>query len=185
MAQDLFDIGVARKDALTVLTAARLALAVNPRPGRALHLPKNPRPAADTAADSPPSAPDAAAMLAVAKDLAGADDTLLYLIEIAEGAPAAAPLGSALRYPARLGTGARHVWKVPFFGDSPAELAIIGNGAANLDLVVTDESGAVICREAGGADRALCRFVPARNGYFSATVVNTGTAPNDYDLVTN
>ncbi|MEZ5798621.1 MAG: hypothetical protein R3D63_14765, partial [Paracoccaceae bacterium] len=76
-------------------------------------------------------------------------------------------------------------WKLPFNGMSPAELAIAGNGASNLDLVVTDEWGNVVCVEAGPEDRAYCAFTPEYNGFFLASVTNRGEATNRYRLMTN
>ena len=192
MAHQLYTIGMANKDPLTVLAAARLTASVSAIPGPALK--KETRTAdggvagdvADGATGDAPAHPfDATPMLAAAKTLAAEDDTLLSLIESAEAERPQIQTTPAIRHPSRLSSGMTDVWQVPFFGNSYAELAVIGDGTSNLDVTVTDEGGNILCLDLSWSDKAICDFVPAWNGYFYITVQNTGTTANSYELLTN
>lgn len=183
MAQDLYAMGMTQKDALTVLTAAKLAAGVDltdverevtTKPGTRIE-------EADVA-DAPV---DAAVMLASAKALAGEDEVLVGLVEDAEAEGSRGRIGGASRTLSRLPAGAVDTWQVPFYGNSYAELAVVGDGDANLDVQVTDENGNSICYDVSWSDKVYCDFVPAWNGYFTVTVENTGVKRNSYYLLTN
>ncbi len=227
VAQDLYAIGMASKDALTVLTAAKLAGSVGVTEGETAEIdaarvnmaavdqlplakrkaapvsPAAPAPVMkapegetgvgkialfsatseeDGAADGPV---DAATMLAAAKELAGEDETLLGLIEDVEAEGARGRIGGAISRQSRLPAGMTDVWEVPFYGSSYAEIAVVGDGDSNLDVLVTDESGNTICFDVSWSDKVACDFVPAWNGYFYITVQNTGATRNSYYLLTN
>jgi hypothetical protein len=185
VAQDLFALGMAQGDALTVLAAARLAAGVD--------LTDVTRTPETTTAGGVTEEPDVAAgpvgaetMLTAARVLAGEDEVLTDLVYAAEAAAAAPGRSSgASRTPGLLSAGATHVWKVPFYGSSYAELAVLGDGDGTLEVQVADENGNIVCIDVSGADRSYCDFVPAWNGYFLVTVRNAGTKPNSYDLLTN
>lgn len=183
LAQDLYALGVANGDALTVLTAARLAAAVELKDVERKKETKGDEPAA---ADDPKDAPvDAAAMLATAKELAGEDELIAGLVEDAEAEGSRGRIGGASRTLSRLPAGMTDIWEVPFYGNSYAELAVVGDGDANLDVLVTDENGNTICYDVSWSDKVYCDFVPAWNGYFYVTVQNTGGVRNSYYLITN
>lgn len=230
-AQDLYAIGVANEDALTVLTAAKLANSVDITEQEAAVLdtarlkidetatgpfarrkasaaaPAAPAPIMneeETAADTPRKAAlatlftatsedngaadapvDAATMFAKAKELAGEDEVLAGLIEDAEAEGSRGRIGGASETLSRLPAGQTDVWEIPFYGDSYAELAVVGDGDANLDVLVTDENGNTICYDVSWSDKVYCDFVPAWNGYFYVTVQNNGSSRNSYYLLTN
>jgi hypothetical protein len=184
VAQQLYAIGTANKDALTVLAAARLAASVTATDGPEIKKETKGDAVAET--EDPADAPvEAATMLAMAKELAGDDDTLLGLIEDAEAEGARGRIGGAVRHLSRLPGGMTDVWEVPFYGNSYAELAVIGDGDSNLDVLVTDENGNTVCFDVSWSDKVSCDFVPAWNGYFYITVQNTGSKRNSYYLLTN
>lgn len=79
----------------------------------------------------------------------------------------------------------RDSWRVPLSGAVPAEIALIGDGGGSLGLTVADDTGAVICAHPPSLDPALCRFTPARNGFFAVEVTNAGPEWNSYQLVGN
>lgn len=135
--------------------------------------------------DAPPGPPDAAAMLASARDLAGEDEGLVALIEAAESAAAREASRGAMSVRAELAPGQSEVWEIPFFGGVAAELALLGGGQGQLTLRVADENGQPICQDLGWAARSLCSFVPGWNGYFFVTVTNTGTEATRYLLLTD
>ena len=183
LAQDLYTLGRAKNDALTVLTAARLAGSVEVKEAERKKETKG-EPLADQT-DGVDAPVDAATMLASAKELAGEDETLTGLIEdvVAEGSRGR--IGGTSSTLSRLPAGQSDVWEIPFYGDSYAELAVLGDGDANLDVLVTDENGNTICNDVGWSDKIYCDFVPSWNGYFYVTVQNNGSSRNSYYLMTN
>lgn len=183
MAQDLYAMGMAQKDALTVLTAAKLAAGVDRTDvERELETKVGNRAEEADVADAPV---DAATMLAAAATLAGEDEVLAGLVEDAGAEGSRGRIGGASQTLSRLPAGAIDTWKVPFYGNSYAELAVLGDGDANLDVLVTDENGNTICYDVSWSDKIYCDFVPAWNGYFQVTVENTGVKRNSYYLMTN
>ena len=183
MAQGLYAMGMARGDALTVLTAAKLAAGVDLTDvERELETRAG---AATEEADVADLPVDAATMMASAKALAGEDEVLAGLVEDAGAEGSRGRIGGASRTLSRLPAGAVDTWQVPFYGNSYAELAVVGDGDANLDVQVTDENGNSICYDVSWSDKVYCDFVPAWNGYFTVTVENTGVKRNSYYLLTN
>jgi hypothetical protein len=183
MAQDLYALGMANKDALTVLTAAKLAASVEVKEVEQ----KKKTEGTETAGqeDGVDAPVDAATMMASAKELAGEDEVLAGLIEDAEAEGSRGRIGGASSTLSRLPAGQTDVWEVPFYGNSYAELAVVGDGDANLDVLVTDENGNTICYDVSWSDKVYCDFVPSWNGYFYVTVQNNGSRRNSYYLMTN
>jgi hypothetical protein len=183
LAQDLYAIGMAQGDALTVLTAARLAAGVEiTDTDRA---PKTEGAEVQEEADTADAPVDAAAMLAAARTLAGEDEALQGLVDDAEAEGGRGRIGGASRTLSRLPAGRTDTWEIPFYGNSYAELAVVGDGDANLDVLVTDENGNTICYDVSWSDKVYCDFVPSWNGFFYVTVENTGRKRNSYYLLTN
>ena len=185
MALNLFDIGKARKDPQTVLTAARLMALVGMQDGGPLTKETIGDATAEETAGAAAQPLTAAEMLAAARGFALQDDLLLTLIDAAEAETASKPVGGTIARLSHLSGGRTDRWEVPYFGNAPAELAIIGDGDANLDVTVEDASDQRICVDLSPSDRMFCDFVPAENGYVHVTVKNTGTAQNSYYLLTN
>lgn len=187
MAQTLYAIGVANGDALTVLTAAKLAATVDVKAGAEVKKEtKGDAAAAEEGAAGPATSET---MLATARELAGEDDLLISLIEDVEAAGSRGRVGGAVEWSSSLPPGQSDVWELSFFGDSPAEVAILGDGDSNLDLLVTDENGNTICNDVSTSDNVYCEFTPSWNGFFYVTVLNPtpqpGAAKNSYYLMTN
>ena len=232
LAQDLYAMGVASGDALTVVTAAKLAgsvevetaevAALDPakvkfgkgadqatfaQKGASAVAPAVPAPIMNLggklsrasialskatfgaatseeegAADAPVTVD---AMFAKAKELAADDEVLLGLIADAEAEGSRGRIGGAVSWLSRLPSGQTDVWEVPFYGSSYAEVAVVGDGDANLDVAVTDENGNVICYDVSWSDKLYCDFTPAWDGYFYVTVQNMGGSRNSYYLMTN
>lgn len=191
MAQDLYQVGLANKDALTVLTAARLTSSVALQDGPDLRVERQAEGGAvappDSGEESEPHAGpvNANAMLAAARSLAGEDDLILSLIEDAEVEGARGRVGGAIQRLSRLPGGLTDVWEVPFYGSAQSEVAIIGDGDSNLDVLISDANGNTICVDVSASDKMMCDFVPAENGYFYVSVQNKGDAKNSYYLLTN
>ncbi len=134
------------------------------------------------AADAPITA---AVMFAKAKELAAGDDAMLGLIDDAMTESSRGRVGGAVEWLSRLPAGQTDVWEVPYYGNSYAEVAVVGDGDANLDVAVTDENGNVICYDVSWSDKLYCDWTPAWDGYFYVTVQNLGGSRNSYYLLTN
>ncbi len=184
MAQNLYILGMANKDPLTVLTAAKLAASVELKDGPAVKK-ETKGDGVDDGATGPDGPVGPETMYAAAKELAVGDDTLLGLIADAETEGTRGRIGGSVRHLSRLPGGNTDVWEIPFFGDSYAEVAIIGDGDSNLDALITDENGNTICYDVSYSDKITCSFVPSWNGYFYITVQNQGRSRNSYYLLTN
>lgn len=215
LAQELYAVGLAQGDAVTVLAAAKLAasVTVEERTPDTLDLPEDALAAStitgkdvparefssdatvsratvgtaladddEGAADAPVTAE---AMFAKATELAGDDEALLGLIEDAMAEGSRGRIGGAVQWLSRLPAGMTDVWEVPFYGNSYAEVAVVGDGDANLDVAITDENGNVICYDVSWSDKLYCDWTPAWNGYFYITVQNVGRVRNSYYLMTN
>lgn len=226
LAQDLYALGVAQGDAVTVLAAAKLAASVEVKPAEAAALDpakikftegddqetlrKKAAPAApaapapmmndgtpravakatffnaanedEGAADAPVTAD---AMFAKARELAADDEALLGLIDDAMAETGRGRIGGAVEWLSRLPSGQTDVWEIPYYGNSYAEVAVVGDGDANLDVAVTDENGNVICYDVSWSDKLYCDWTPSWDGYFYVTVQNMGGSRNSYYLMTN
>lgn len=226
LAHELYAMGAAQGDAVTVLAAAKLAASVDLASAEAAALDpakiafaegdqqsfrKKASPTAPPAAPAPmmndgspravakatffsPANDDegaadapvtAEAMFAKATELAADDDALLGLIDDAMAEGSRGRIGGAVEWLSRLPSGQTDVWEIPFYGNSYAEVAIVGDGDADLDVAVTDENGNVICYDVSRSDKLYCDWTPAWDGYFYVTVQNMGGSRNSYHLVTN
>lgn len=224
LAQELYAVGVAQGDAVTVLAAAKLAASVQVasaepaaldaakvtvtddqtslRKKAAAAAPAAPAPmmndgtpraagkvtlftatSEDEGAAEAPVTADA--MFAKAKELAADDEAVLGLIEDAMAEGSRGRIGGAVEWLSRLPAGQTDVWEIPYYGNSYAEVAIVGDGDANLDVAVTDENGNVICYDVSWSDKLYCDWTPAWDGYFYVTVQNMGGSRNSYYLLTN
>ena len=185
MAQQLYDYGIAAEDALSVLAAARIVAAIDVTD--ADRAPEESGEATATAeegegVDAPA---DAATMLATARALAGGDATILGLIEDAEAEGSRGRIGGPSRTLSRLPAGRYDRWTIPFYGGRYAEIAIIGDGDADLDAIIADENGNTICIDTSYSDNLRCSFTPRWDGYFTVIVTNVGRVRNSYYLLTN
>ena len=182
----LAELGQRHKDPLLVLAAARLMHGLSLR-----DTPRRPD-GADEAASDPALAPalaavrmtvpDAVALLTVARGLDVGDNYADLTDMLAREVP---PQPHVLRASAStLAPGASETWTLPFYGGTHAELAVVGDGSSNLDLLVLSADQTQICQDGGSADRAYCGFVLRENGDVTITVSNAGAAPGNYLLLT-
>lgn len=187
MAQELFEYGVANKDALAVLAAARIVQSVATEDVERDKETKPTEGMEDVAEegegkDKPAGLDD---MFAAAKEFAGGDPSIEGLIEDAMAEGSRGRVGGATRTLSRLRAGNTDVFKAAFYGGQLAEIAILGDGDANLDLLVTDENGNTICLDRSYSDRIYCSFTPAWTGNFAIYVKNQGRVRNSYYILTN
>lgn len=187
MAQNLYSYGMQSGNALAVLAAAQITMSIEVEDVERDVENKPTEGAGEVAdgGDGVDSPVTAEMMLASAKELAAGDPTVMGLIEDAEAEGARGRIGGPSRTLSRLRAGRTDVFSVPFYGGSLAELAIVGDGDADLDLLVTDENGNVICKDVSYSDQLYCSFTPRWDGYFLVGVVNQGRVRNSYYLLTN
>lgn len=186
LAQRLYRQAETTGDPVLLLAAIRLARGITTRPAPAWQLTGEAEAAPTPGPErgGPPD-PGSDAALAVLQGLAIDDPNLLDLAyELGAQLPQGRNPVAAVAF-GGLDRGAEAVWRLPLSGAVPAELALIGDGGGPLGLTVTDDSGAVICTRPASTDPALCRFTPARNGFFSVRVTNAGPEWNSYRLVGN
>lgn len=187
MAQNLYAYGVANKNALAVLTAAQITLSIDVKDVERDAEDKATEGAAEVADDGEGAdAPvDGAAMLAKARELSAGDDIMTGLIDDVADEGGRGRIGGPSRTLKRLNAGRTNIFKVPFYGGRLAELAIVGDGDADLDLLVTDENGNTVCRDVSYSDRLYCSWTPRWDGYFLIGVINQGRIRNSYYILTN
>ncbi len=184
LSQGLYAIGRANKDTLMALTAGKLAAGIELTDVQRVHTQKPAKDVTEEAGGAEAPA-DAAIMLAAARDFSAGDETLLDLIDSAEAEATRNRIGGASRQLSTLPAGAVDAWKIPFYGDSYAEIGVFGDGDSPLLVIVTDENGNRVGCPARVFDRFYCDFVPKWNGYFNVTVSNQGSRRNSYYLLTN
>ena len=176
-AQALFDLGLARKDPLATLAAARLTAGIT-----ASEADRIPDPAGDAVAATYPTAEF---MFTATRALAQEDDLATDLTVRTEAEVTRTPTLTVIRSSRGIAGGAAQVYSLPFFAASLAEIGLLGDGSANLDLAVTLPDGTPVCLDSAPSDRALCAFTPPENATFSVTVTNRSEAPASYSLLTN
>lgn len=176
-AQALLDLGLARKDPLAILAAARLAAGITATDSDRL-----PDPVGDAV---PASYPGADFMFTAARALAKEDDLATDLIARTEAEVTRTPTLTVIRSSRGIAGGAAQVYTLPFFAAALAEVGLLGDGKSNLDLSVALPDGTPLCLDTGPSDRALCSFTPPENATLSITVTNRSEAAASYSLLTN
>ncbi len=176
-AQALFDLALARKDPFSALSAARLMASVSTTDIARASLPPG---------DAVPATyPTAEFMFTAARALAGEDDLATDLIARTAAEVPRTPTLTVLRSSGGIRAGESHAYTLPFFSAALAEVGLLGDGTANLDLSVTGPDGTPHCLDSGPSDRALCAFSPAENATFTITVTNRSETGATYSLFTN
>ncbi|MCH8543379.1 MAG: hypothetical protein LAT61_07410 [Alcanivorax sp.] len=138
--------------------------------------------------DTPAEHLSAADMLEMAREFAGDDEALLALVDstlIAEVRPRGL-VGGARMIQDIVPAHSEVVYTDVYFeGGKPAEVALVGDGDTDLDLVIYDEYGNVICASVSWNDREHCAWQPRWTGPFTIEVSNLGGVWNAYVLATN
>jgi len=183
LAQRVYQQAEATGDPVLLLAAIRLARGVTVRP--ALGWEKKGADEAEPSASNGPPDPGGPDALAMLQGLAVDDPDLQDLVYDLDAQLPQGRLPVATVARSDLNGGATQEWRLRLSGAVAAEIALIGDGSTALGLSVTDDTGAEICSRPPALDPALCRFTPARNGFFTVQVVNTGAEGNSYKLVGN
>ncbi|WP_166402421.1 hypothetical protein [Rhodobacter calidifons] len=184
LAHSLYQAAIEQGDPVLLVAAIRLARGITLRPVTGWTRTTAGAAAPDQPAGRPaPPDPASPEVLAMAEALADEDPTLQDLVY---GIVAQVPHGrqaTAIEARAELAGGQIDTWRVALSGDVPAEFGLIGDGDTDLGLSVLDEGGNVVCSVSPGKPAALCRFTPARNGFFDVRVESIGMQRNSYRLV--
>ncbi|UOA30159.1 hypothetical protein [Pseudosulfitobacter sp. DSM 107133] len=172
----IYDTGVATRDPLLVLAAAKMR--------RGLGLSPTDRMAEDgTPGDG---ALDADAMLATARDLAAGDDMMLGLIDDVASENTKGVVSGPVYNNARIGGGQTDTYRaVPFEGGTYAEIYVEAKGSNDLNLKVTDAQGRLVCSDTDSSAIAYCGWSPRSTGDFTIAVQNASGSSADYALITN
>jgi len=183
LAQRLFRTATGTGDPVLLLAAIRLARGVTVRP--AVGWERTVGDEGEAPEVGGPPDPGSAAALAMLQGLAVDDPDLQDLVYDLDAQLPHGRLPVATVAKSGLGGGAGEEWRLPLSGSVSAEIAVIGDDGSKLGLSVTDDSGAVACSRPATPDPALCRFTPARNGFFRVRVRNEGAGATGYMLIGN
>lgn len=189
MSTHLAQLAIADEDAAMLAQAAKIRARVNTEAleAEATHG-ESDQAAATDEKDGAAEHLSAEDMLDMAREFAGDDETLLALID--------STLITEVRSRGRVG-GARAIQDIAqahtdvlftgvyFEGGKLAEVALSGDGDTDLDLVIYDESGNVVCASVSWNDREYCSWQPRWTGEFSIEVSNLGSVWNAFTLATN
>lgn len=176
-AHALFDLALARKDPMASLAAARLAAGITETDSDRL-----PTPAGEAAA---PSYPSAGLLFTLATALAQEDELTTDLLARSLAETGRLPGRNVIRASRGIAPGEAQLWSIPFPAASLAEIGMIGDGRADLDLSVADAEGRPLCLDTGPSDRALCSLRIETNQDIGITVTNRSETAASYSLLTN
>jgi hypothetical protein len=186
LAQDVYQTAMATGDAVMLLAAIRLARGVTLRPPTGWTLTTTGE-ATDAQPDirAAPPDPASAQVIAIVQALAGEDPSLQDLVYDLDAQLPHHRTATAIAAISDLDPDRTDSWRMAFSGQVAVELGLIGDGDAPLSFTVTDEAGDIVCARAPALEPGLCRFTPARNGFFTVTIQNLGATRNSYRLIGN
>jgi len=124
-------------------------------------------------------------ILAKAKTMAGTRQDVLALAKGVEGMSSRGAVGGPEQSEEFIRAGDTHVWDMDFRGGEIAAVGIVGEGTADLDLLILDENGNTICLEEDETEVAGCQWIPRTTGPFAIAVANRGPSASRYLLLNN
>ncbi len=172
-----YSLGQDSGDALLMITAARLrkSLALQPTD----RAPVDGAGATDTLLTWEE-------MLTAAETLAAGDPTLLGLIADTRAETDKGVAFGPVYNIGSLETGADDTYPpMEFRGGEYAEVYVEAKTATDLNLVVRDSEGRLVCSDTDISPIAYCGWTPAEAGAFTVTVENRGPEAAPYALMTN
>lgn len=186
LAQRTYEAALSSGDPVLLITAIRMAREVTLRPPAAWTRTTKGEPSPDQP-EGRTAAPDPAGAeaIAIAQGLAGDDPDLQDMVYELNAQLPHGRRPTAITAQATLDGGQSDSWRLVLAGQTTAEIGLIGDGDSGLGLIIADETGIVVCAVPPGMAPALCRFTPARNGFFTVLVRNPGAMRNSYRLVGN
>lgn len=180
LAQSLVRYGDQKKDALALITAARILADAGAQDKAREKATKGGK----GEAAKPGAEMTVPAILARAKEYAKDRKDLIAMADDVAGAASRGRAEGPGRSVTVVRTGATDVFNSVFRGGERAYVAISGDGDSDLDLFVYDENNNLICRSNTAGDDESCAWQPRWTGRFRIEVRNLGVA-NRYVIVTN
>lgn len=183
LADQLARYGDANKDSLALISAARILQSAGAQDAKADKKTEgtgDPKAGKSQARDV-----TVAGMLDRAKKYAdGRKDIIAMADEAAKTGSRGAAVGPR-RWQTQVNARTTDIYNVTFRGGEPAMVAISGDGDTDLDLIIRDESGNVVCTSTTTGDDEACRWYPRWTGPFRIEVKNLGGVYNHYRAIHN
>lgn len=183
MADRLAQYGDRNKDALALITAAKIFSEVGVRDEKREKTSEGK--GDDKAGKSQPRDQSVAALLARAKEYAGGRKDLIAIADETAKTGKRGAVAGPIRHIDTVLARRTDIYNVAFRGGESAMLQISGDGDTDLDLIVKDEYGNVICVSDGAGDDESCRWTPQWTGNFRIEVRNLGSVWNRYRMWSN
>jgi len=181
VAQELYQLGVAERDPVLVIAAARIMARV----GSSEVTRESTTDAPATATAPTTRVPDLAMAIDTARQLAQGNTQLLAMVD---------GLGTQAQRGRVAGPGFVNNWVAPGFqrdftinfqGREYAQVWLAGDGNSLLNLQVFDENGNHLCTARRAGDRQSCGWTPVWTGSFRVRIVNVGGTPSNFRMSTN
>ena len=176
-ARSLYEIGIAQQNPLLILAAARLRKSVTPRPS-----------ARNTEGSKAITGQPLGwqEMLAAAAPLIEGDPALLALAEDTKAerdkGVTIGPVYSIAEIEAK---GTDTYPSLPFTGGQYAEIYVEGPAGVDLNVLIRDAQGRLVCSDTDISAIAYCGWRPAASGEFKITVENRSAQGGQYSLISN
>ena len=178
LADNLVAYGDRNKDALALISAARIHKQIGTRFEK-MQKDKEGQPGA-----KPKSAAvrdnSVAAILERAKKYAGGRKDLIAIADEIAKQGSRGELGGPRVWNEQVLPKDTDLYRLKFVGGTPAVVFISGDGDIDLDLIVKDDGGNVVCVADGDTDREACNWIPRRTAEFRIEIKNLGNVYNNY-----
>jgi len=125
-------------------------------------------------------------MFAAATEFAAGDPAILGLIEDAQVSTMRGVVSGQVYSISRIRGGGTDTYRpLEYQGNSYAEVYVEGQGATDLNIMVYDSAGRLVCSDTDISAIAYCGWRPPANEAYSVEVLNRGEAASSYTLITN
>lgn len=172
----LYDAGVAARDPLLILAAAKLRRSVGLVPGERT-------PDGGTPGGSAIRWTD---MLEAAREAAAGDELMQGLIEDVEAENSKGVTNGPVYNIASLGAKGSDTYRgVPFDGREYAEVYVEAKGNQDLNIHIYDSQNRLVCSDTDASAIAYCGWRPREDGTFTVKVSNASGSGAQYSLMTN
>jgi len=176
-AHEMFRIGLADQDPLLILAAARLRKGIAATPVE--RAPEGGAAVAGTPLDWPD-------MLAAAGPMIAGNPLLEGLAEDIAAERAKGVTSGPVYSIVEIGAGGSDRYPgLPFSGGHYAEVYVEGPSGTDMNILVHDAQGRLVCSDTDISAIAYCGWKPATGGSFTITVENSGPRAGRYSMMTN
>jgi hypothetical protein len=178
-AASLARYGMANKDALSLITAAKIVRNTPTTDSTSQRVSGTPGDA-----KAKPDMLSADELLKQAREMAAGRPDLLALADDVAKTSSRGATGGPGRKTTVVRSNTTDVYRITFRGNERAAVVASGDGDSDLDLYVHDENGNLICKDDDNTDDVVCQWTPRWTGTFTIRVVNRGVA-NQYTIAHN